>query len=68
MGASISYKRSTTVKLKVVGYVDCEHNSIITDDGEITFDELFRDFDGLNVDFLVGVKDEESLDLPKGGE
>ena len=68
MAACLTYKRSTTTRLKAVGYLDLEHGTIITDDGEIDILESLRDFNGCPIDFSVTLKNEEDLVLPEGGD
>lgn len=46
MAKALSYKKSTTVTVKAAGYVDIEKGVIETEEGNVSFKDLLKDFDG----------------------
>lgn len=64
MAKNVSYKKSITTKLKVVGYYDNETLSIETEEGSKSLKTLLRDFTGAPVEIVVTVKQEDELEIP----
>lgn len=46
MAKALSYKKSTTVTVTAAGYVDIEKGVIETEEGNVSFKDLLKDFDG----------------------
>lgn len=51
MAKALSYKKSTTITVKAAGYVDIEKGVIETEEGNVSFKDLLKDFDGNMVNF-----------------
>lgn len=68
MASNFSYKKSTTVKLKVCGVLDIENGMIIVDDEEKVILSLLKDFDGYTIELVASTKDEETLEEPEEDE
>lgn len=62
MAKALSYKKSTTVTVKAAGYVDIEKGVIETEEGNVSFKDLLKDFDG-NGEFQMKEKTDEDLEL-----
>lgn len=60
MAKALSYKKSTTVTVKAAGYVDIEKGVIETEEGNVSFKDLLKDFDG---EFQMKEKTDEDLEL-----
>lgn len=58
MAKALSYKKSTTVTVKAAGYVDIE-----TEEGNVSFKDLLKDFDGKYGEFQMKEKTDEDLEL-----
>ena len=61
MAKTSSYKKQTTTTVKAVGYVDLEKEIIETEEGNITFKDLLKDFNGEYIEFQVKEKVDEEL-------
>ena len=57
MAKALSYKKSTTVTVKAAGYVDIEKGVIETEEGNVSFKDLLKDFDGKYGEFQMKEKD-----------
>lgn len=68
MGKSLSYKKATTITLKVSGLVDIKEGIINVDGEDKNLLELLKDFDGLEMEFAAKLKSEEELDLPESDD
>ena len=63
MAKALSYKKSTTVTVKAAGYVDIEKGVIETEEGNVSFKDLLKDFDGKYGEFQMKEKTDEDLEL-----
>ena len=63
MAKALSYKKSTTVTVKAAGYVDIEKGVIETEEGNVPFKDLLKDFDGKYGEFQMKEKTDEDLEL-----
>lgn len=61
MAKTLSYKKQTTTTVKAVGYVDLEKEIIETEEGNITFKDLLKDFNGEYIEFQAKEKFDEDL-------
>lgn len=63
MAKALSYKKSTTVTVNAAGYVDIEKGVIETEEGNVSFKDLLKDFDGKYGEFQMKEKTDEDLEL-----
>lgn len=65
MAKALSYKKSTTVTVKAAGYVDIEIEKgvIETEEGNVSFKDLLKDFDGKYGELQMKEKTDEDLEL-----
>lgn len=64
MTKAVDYKKTTTTKLKMVGYVNCDFGKFITDEGEFDFEDLFKGFDEQEeVVFQIQTKEDTELKM-----
>lgn len=68
MAKALSYKKSTTVTVKAADYVDIEKWVIETEEGNVSFKDLLKDFDGKYgefqmKEFQMKEKTDEDLEL-----
>lgn len=61
MAKNLVYKKSTTITLKAVGTLDLEHGTIDIEGEERLIKDLLKDFDNLDVEINMKIKDEEEL-------
>lgn len=59
MAKALSYKKSTTVTVKAAGYIDIDE----TEEGNVSFKDLLKDFDGKYGEFQMKEKTDEDLEL-----
>lgn len=63
MAKSLSYKKTTTTTVKAAGYIDIEKGIIETDEGNVSFKDLLKDFDGKYGEFQMREKTDEDLEF-----
>lgn len=63
MAKSLSYKKTTTTTVKAVGYIDIEKGIIETEEGNVSFKDLLKDFDGKYGEFQMREKTDEDLEF-----
>ena len=63
MAKALSYKKSTTDTVKAAGYVDIEKGLIETEEGNVSFKDLLKDFDGKYGEFQMKEKTDEDLEV-----
>ena len=61
MGKSLVYKKSTVTTLKAIGTLELDKGVINVEGEEIPITELLKDFDNLDVEISMKIKDEEDL-------
>lgn len=61
MGKSLVYKKSTVTTLKAIGTLELDKGIINVEGEEIPLIELLKDFDNLDVEISMKIKDEEDL-------
>ena len=61
MGKSLVYKKSTVTTLKAIGTLELDKGVINVEGEEIPITELLKDFDNLDVEISMKIKDEEEL-------
>lgn len=61
MGKSLVYKKSTVTTLKAIGALELDKGVINVEGEEIPITELLKDFDNLDVEISMKIKDEEEL-------
>lgn len=61
MGKSLVYKKSTVTTLKAIGTLELDKGIINVEGEEIPLTELLKDFDNLDVEISMKIKDEEEL-------
>ena len=66
--ANFTYKKATTTTLKACGIVDIEKGTIEIDGDDRKILSLLADFNGVAVELVAKVKDEEELSEPTYGE
>ena len=64
----ITFERTTTTKMKAVGIIDFETNTITVDGEEKKLSTLFADFNGCEVEMTMQIKDKEEFDIPEDEE
>lgn len=65
---SFSYKLTKTKTMKMAGILDCDNMTIEIDGVDKRLSTLFSEYDGLPIEFILKVKDEEDLDEPEDDE
>lgn len=60
--SNLSYKKATTITLKVAGMVDAKNGTINVDGEDVALATLLKDFDNLEVEISCKIKTEEDLD------
>ena len=63
-----SYKKSESVKMKVVGLLDTDNGTITVEDVEKNLLSLISDFNGESVELTITVKNEIELEEPTPDE
>lgn len=61
MGKSLVYKKSTVTTLKAIGTLELDKGVINVEGEEIPITELLKDFNNLDVEISMKIKDEEEL-------
>lgn len=61
MGKSLVYKKSTVTTLKAIGTLELDKGVINVEGEEIPITDLLKDFDNLDVEISMKIKDEEEL-------
>lgn len=64
MAKELTYKKSTTVSLKVAGDFDYEKGTILAEGEEHKLLDLLKDFNGTYIEISAKIKNEEELDVP----
>ena len=61
MGKSLVYKKSTVTTLKAIGTLELDKGVINVEGEEIPITELLKDFNNLDIEISMKIKDEEEL-------
>lgn len=65
MATNLSYKLTTTKKMKACGLLDVDSMSLEINGEEKKLSTLLKEYNGCDIDLNITVKDEEELDLPE---
>lgn len=68
MAKSFVFEKTTTTKIKAIGMIDFETNTITVDGEEKKLSTLFGDFNCCEVEMTMQIKDKEEFDIPEDEE
>ena len=65
MAKNLVFEKTTSLKLKAVGTLDFEKGVIIVDGEEKKLSTLFADFNLMETELTMQIKDKEEFDIPE---
>lgn len=65
MAKNLVFEKTTSLKLKAVGTLDFEKGVIIVDGEEKKLSTLFADFNNMETELTMQIKDKEEFDIPE---
>ena len=68
MAKNLVYEQTTNNKMKACGMLDFTNGMIVVDGEEKKLSTLFADFEGMEVELVLSVKDKEEFDIPEDEE
>lgn len=65
MAKNLVFEKTTSLKLKAVGTLDFEKGVIVVDGEEKKLSTLFADFNNMETELTMQIKDKEEFDIPE---